>query len=186
MFPREVASITWALGRCRRLLPGASGHNPATRELVAALLARLGKDGGRMLYQAASGAEVAKLLHGLARLKLGKPMQRSVKELCMFVQRQPERLHAKELAAAAWALAKMRLPGPAVAGALDTISRAAVERRLYLRPVSICSLATACAHTGRRRDEQLLATLTEVRLWEELRTYQRCKGGGCRARRACF
>jgi hypothetical protein len=174
LFAREVASITWALGRCRNLLPqvnsrnshpssSSSTHlNAATKQLVGELMRRLRADGGRLLYQGASGAEVAKLLHGLARLKLGQPLKRSVQDLCMFVQRQPERMHAKELAAAAWALAKLGVGGEAVSGALDVISEQAVQRKLWLRPVSICSLATAWAQLGRRDDTQLLDALAEV------------------------
>jgi hypothetical protein len=176
LFAREVASITWALGRCRNLLPqGNSSHNrpnnsssssthlnAATKQLVGQLMRRLRQDGGRLLYQGASGAEVAKLLHGLARLKLGQPLKSSVQDLCRFVQRQPERMHAKELAAAAWALAKLRVDGAAVSGALDVISEQAVQRKLWLRPISICSLATAWAQLDRRHDTLLLDALAEV------------------------
>jgi hypothetical protein len=185
LFAREVASITWALGRCRNLLPqgnsrpsDSSSHqqqqqqqqpqqhlNAATKQLVGELMRRLHADGGRLLYQGASGAEVAKSLHGLARLKLGQPQKRSVQDLCMFVQRQPERMHAKELAAAAWALAKLGVRGEAVSGALAVISEQAVQRKLWLRPVSICSLATAWAQLGRRDDTQLLDALAEVSWW---------------------
>jgi hypothetical protein len=171
LFAREVASITWALGRCRNLLPQGSssssssnaGRDAATQQLVRQLMQRLRHGGGRLLYQGATGAEVAKMLHGLARLKLGRPLQGSVQDLCNFVQRHPERMHAKELAAAAWALAKLRVSGEAVSGALGVISEQAVQRKVWLRPVSICSLATAWAQLGRSEDTQLLEALAEVR-----------------------
>jgi hypothetical protein len=72
-------------------------------------------------------------------------------------------MHAKELAAAAWALAKLKVQGEAVSGALNVIKEQAVQRKVWLRPVSICSLATAWAHLGRSDDVQLLEALAEVR-----------------------
>ncbi|KAF6266778.1 hypothetical protein COO60DRAFT_13571 [Scenedesmus sp. NREL 46B-D3] len=176
MFAREVASVTWALGRCRNLLPQGSSRpsssssssssngtclNSTTLQLVRQLMLRLHQGGSRLLYQGASGAEVAKLLHGMARLRLTWPVRRSVRELCVFVQRHPERMHAKELAAAAWALSKLPVEGEAVSGALAVISEQAVQRKLWLRPVSICSLATAWARLGRSDDMQLLDALAE-------------------------
>ncbi|WIA08968.1 hypothetical protein OEZ85_008383 [Tetradesmus obliquus] len=183
LFAREVASITWALGRCRSLLPQGSssrgkpssksskssksssstGLDAGTKQLVGQLMQRLRHGGGRLLYQGANGADVAKVLHGLARLGLGPVQHSSVKELCMFVQRHPERMHAKELAAAAWALAKMRgqAQDAVVRRALSVISKQAVQRSVWLRPVSICSLATAWAQLGRGDDTALLGALAE-------------------------
>lgn len=159
MFAREVASITWSIGRLRGLLP-SRGRDQTTKQLISSMLQRVSKDNCRLLYQGASGAEVAKLLHGMANV--GHTDAAAVKQLCRFISKQPQRMHAKELAAAAWALARMESEGPDTAAALDAISAAAVDLRLYMRPASICSLLTAAARRN-WRNEELLTVLTEVR-----------------------
>lgn len=108
---------------------------------------------------------MAQLLHGLARLKLGGARHSNLKHLCNFVVKQPQRLHINEVAAAAWALAKIspaaKDSSKQIAAALEALSRQALELRLFLRPVSMSSLLTACAHL-QHRDPQLLAAICEV------------------------
>lgn len=167
MFAREVASITWSLGRLRNLLP-QRGHDTATRQLLKKMVQRISKDNSRLLYQGATGAEVAKLLHGMA--KLGHDNDKTVNSLCRFIKNQPNRFHAKELAAAAWAIARLGHRGDSAAAALDAISSKAAELRLYLRPAHMCSLLTAAARMY-RRDEQLLSAITQVQAF--------CVPGSC-------
>jgi hypothetical protein len=109
---------------------------------------------------------VAQLLHGLARLKLGSISHSNLQHLCRIVIKQPQRLQIKEVAAAAWALAKIN---PAaghssrqVAAAVEALSQQAVVQRLFLRPVSMTSLLTACVHL-KHKDKELLAAICEVR-----------------------
>eukprot|EP00878_Enallax_costatus_P016162 GHUV01016952.1.p1 GENE.GHUV01016952.1~~GHUV01016952.1.p1 ORF type:complete len:762 (+),score=276.11 GHUV01016952.1:6674-8959(+) len=157
MFAREMASVTWSLGRLRNLLP-QHGRDTATRELLNSMVKRISKDNSRLLYQGATGAEIAKLLHGMARLGYGN--NATVNRLCRFIRNQPGRFHAKELAAVAWALERLKCKGADAAAALDAISSKAVELRLYMRPAHMCSLLTAAARMH-RRDEQLLSVITE-------------------------
>lgn len=47
MYVREVATVTWALGRCRALLPQGNPHNTTTAELVRKMMEHVNKDNGR-------------------------------------------------------------------------------------------------------------------------------------------
>jgi hypothetical protein len=47
MFVREVAAVTWALGRCRALLPEGNAHNTTTTGLVRKMMDHINKDNGR-------------------------------------------------------------------------------------------------------------------------------------------
>lgn len=167
MFAREVASITWSLGQLRGLLPDR-GRDADTRQLIRSMSQRINEGDGRLLYQAATGAEVAKMLHGMALL--GYKDSSVVVQLCRFIRNEPDRMHAKELAAAAWALARMRREHPMITAALNSISKKAVELKLYMRPTSICSMLTGFAHLN-RRDEPLLAALTEE-AYEQIKDFK--------------
>lgn len=180
MFAGQVSSITYALARCSSLMPGGTAANTTTQHLLDTMLARVTKDQGRLLWQGAHGPAIKNLLHGIARLgyspssstssrSAAAAASQATQQLCRIIAQDPSRLHVRELATAAWSLARISrnrpglLDAPSTAAALDAISGEVVARKLYLRPPSMTGLLIALAWL-KRRDEALLAAVAEVRL----------------------
>jgi hypothetical protein len=157
------------------LLPSGTA-NSATQRLLDSMLTRLSKDNGRLLWQGATGPSITQLLHGLARMGYSPASSGSsaagaaaitTQQLCRIIAKEPSRLQMRELATAAWSLARMSrrrsglLHDSLQAAALDAISAEVVARRLWLRPHSMTGLLTAAAWL-QRKDGALLAAVCEV------------------------
>jgi hypothetical protein len=195
MYAPQVSSITYALSRCSSLMSRGSSTNPTTQQLLDTMLTRLTKDQSRLLWQGADGAALTRLLHGLSLMgytpssdtssssgssvtpsssgssggsSAASSAKLATQQLCKIIAKDPSRLQMRELAKAAWALARIsrKRPGllhaPSTAAAMDAISGEVVARKVWLRPVSMTGVLTAAAWLG-RRDEALLAAVCEVR-----------------------
>lgn len=181
MYAPQVSSITYALARCKNLLPGGAA-NSTTQQLLDSMLTRVTQDQARLLWQGATGTSIKQLLHGLSRMgyspissgsSAASAASTATKQLCRIIAKDPSRLQVRELATAAWALAKTSkkvsgqrhvaniAPNSHVAAALDAISAEVVARKPWLRPDSMTGLLTAAVWLG-RKDEALLASVCEV------------------------